>query len=111
MPKVIVLHRIDPTFMSSDGLVDFDDFENVGAIEVDNESVNQALGQAFHKSQNIEDAWRPDRPCRSTSVGDVMKFGEQWYEVMGVGFRRVEVRGTPPGLARGGPRGLGGGRM
>jgi hypothetical protein len=53
------------------------------------------LNEVFEKSQNIEEPWNPFKPCRSTSVGDVLVLwrGAECvaYEVRNIGFSTVSL--------------------
>ena len=49
-------------------------------------SVRDALEAAYCAAQNVNSAWNPRQPCRSVSVGDVLKLAEQHYVVAPVGF-------------------------
>lgn len=74
-----IYHAEHPTFDES--------FEGnriyVGSVEAN------SLEQAYAKSQNIEWPWNIDKPCRSTSIGDVIQCEDQFHMVAGVGFIQV----------------------
>jgi hypothetical protein len=60
-----------------------------GIIEVPSElaaDVNGGLEYVFDESQNHSKDWNPKAPCRSTSVGDVVKVGDDYYIVAGIGY-------------------------
>lgn len=57
----------------------------VGIVKAD------SLNDAFKKSQNFDDHWNPENPCRSTSVGDVIQFDNESYIVAGMGFRLLSI--------------------
>ena len=44
------------------------------------------LEQVFYKSQNLERSWRGANQCRSSSVGDVIKVGKEYWIVAREGF-------------------------
>jgi hypothetical protein len=54
-----------------------------------------SIEMAYRASQNHEWAWNIDSPCRSTSVGDVIKVGLQYFMVCGFGFKEL----VPPSEA------------
>lgn len=69
------------------------DYHRAGVLLVaDND---YRLDQAFHFSQNLEAVWNPVKPCRSTSVGDVLVVTSgdatptEAYAVMPFGFAAV----------------------
>lgn len=47
------------------------------------------LTDAFTRSQNFDDHWNPNHPCRSTSVGDVIQNDEGYFMVAGFGFTKL----------------------
>jgi len=49
-----------------------------------------SLENAFANSQNIDQAWNPSNPCRSTSVGDVIQAEDGFYMVLGMGFKLLD---------------------
>jgi hypothetical protein len=51
--------------------------------------IEKQLKRLFEESQNIDEAWRPDHPCRSTCVGDLVKVGKDVWLVDSVGFRKL----------------------
>ena len=55
--------------------------ELVGSVLADN------IDQAYERSQNLSSDWNPDKPCRSTSMGDIIQDGDKQYLVCGLGFR------------------------
>jgi hypothetical protein len=61
--------------------------EYVGFVEAN------SLEEAYMLSQNQGDGdiWNATNPCRSTSVGDVIKSDEGFYMVCGMGFRLLDV--------------------
>jgi len=54
-----------------------------GTIEAD------SLQGAFVKTQNFNESWNKENPCRSTSVGDVIESDEGYFMVCGLGFKPV----------------------
>jgi hypothetical protein len=44
-----------------------------GSLEIEADSAKAACEIAYSRSQNVDRPWRPALPCRSTSVGDVMR--------------------------------------
>lgn len=52
----------------------------------EDEELEDQLQTVFHKSQNLEESWRGEIECRSTSVGDVIKVGNQYWIVAARGF-------------------------
>jgi len=65
---ISVYHRNRPTFMASNGAREEfpKGFTFMGDVATDNPN------EAYQLSNNIDGAWRPEAPCRSTSVGDVL---------------------------------------
>jgi hypothetical protein len=61
-------------------------YELMQTFEKPAEAVNRQLEDVFGESQNVEDHWRLDAPCRSTSVGDLVRVGKDYWIVAGVGF-------------------------
>ncbi len=57
------------------------------------EAAPAALDAVFAATQNIDHAWRPGKPCRSTSVGDVLVYRvdghSQAFVVDNIGFKPV----------------------
>ena len=52
----------------------------VGSVEA------ASLEEAFRLSQNGEKPWNEQKPCRSTSVGDMIHGSDGYYLVKNVGF-------------------------
>lgn len=48
-----------------------------------------SLEEAYINSQNIDDEWNPENPCRSTSVGDVIQDNDKFFMVCGIGFKEL----------------------
>lgn len=53
----------------------------VGTVQAD------SLEQAYTLSQNFDQPWNSFQPCRSTSVGDVIKDDKGFHMVCNTGFR------------------------
>ncbi len=53
----------------------------IGGSEVGDEAL---LDDVYSRTQNIESAWNPPKPCRSTSQGDVLviREGSEWATAM-----------------------------
>lgn len=49
----------------------------------------ESVEQAFVRSQNLERHWNQQKPCRSTSIGDIIQEEGQDidYLVAGIGFK------------------------
>ena len=58
------------------------------------DELEEQLEAVFGASQNLEESWRGDDPCRSTSVGDVIKVGAEYWIVAPQGFQ-LGWRGEP----------------
>lgn len=72
------------------------EFEHCADILVPLDSrAESALDAAYAASQNIESHWRPGKPCRSTSVGDVLVLrtpdSQGAYVVANLGFEPVQL--------------------
>jgi hypothetical protein len=50
--------------------------------------LDHRLEEVFEESQNIETSWRGSNPCRSTSVGDIVRVGRDYWIVAAFGFVR-----------------------
>jgi hypothetical protein len=84
------------------GINKFEEVENQERIYVGDVEAN-TLEEAFQRSQNggiynTPNSWSSEAlpwnltdPCRSTSVGDVIKSDEGFYMVCGMGFRLLDV--------------------
>lgn len=53
-------------------------------IELDSQ-----LERIFDETQNLDKAWNP--PNRSTSVGDIVRVGEEFWVVASVGYRKLPI--------------------
>ena len=77
------------------------DFEHVADFLLETagspseEWVVAMLECVYRASQNLDDAWRPEEPCRSSSVGDVLvlRLPEQShaYVVANLGFEKTKL--------------------
>lgn len=57
------------------------------------ELIDRSLTSIFASTQNNVSAWRPANPTRSTSVGDIIKVGEELYIVASCGFDKLPTLG------------------
>lgn len=79
-------------------------FEHVASIWVPMiEDADVMLDKGFAASQNIDSAWKPSKPCRSSSVGDVFVlrragFSPCAFRVASIGFTPVEFSENTPEL-------------
>lgn len=48
-----------------------------------------SLEEAYINSQNIDDEWNPENPCRSTSIGDIIQDDNKFFMVCGIGFKEL----------------------
>ena len=75
-------------------LGDLDSYlDYVGHVEAD------SLEHAYTLSQNLEETWNKNEPCRSTSIGDVIRFKNDLFLVHDFGFKKLnftEILQTPP---------------
>lgn len=76
MKEYHILHAVLPSYTDEPQ----QERKHVGSV------VAASLEEAFIKSQNLERHWNKHKPCRSTSVGDVIQDGDVDYVVSGVGF-------------------------
>lgn len=98
--KAILFHASDDIFSDSlrfragggygekQAIENFNDgkYEEVATFDIQNFD-SSSLEYIYASSQNIDSDWRPDSPTRSTSVGDIVKVGEQLYIVASCGFQ------------------------
>jgi hypothetical protein len=61
---------------------------HVATLNIDAATTTDALEAAFAHSQNVDGPWGAS-PCRSTSVGDILRIGDDLHIVAGVGFDRL----------------------
>ena len=52
----------------------------------------ESFEDAYMQSQNFQELWNKETPCRSTSVGDLIVCGEITQLVCGIGFREIKIR-------------------
>jgi hypothetical protein len=62
------------------------DYQPVHTFALPAEDVAHQLEEIFCKSQNVDRRWRRSSPCRSTSVGDVVRVGTEYWIVAPQGF-------------------------
>lgn len=75
-----IYFAIDPIFEEKED----QEREFVGIVNAN------SLEEAFKNSQNLLQDWNPLNPCRSTSVGDVIKDPEgRLHMVCGTGFKEI----------------------
>lgn len=55
-----------------------------GVVEAD------TLNEAYALSQNVDEPWNKYKPCRSTSVGDVIQAPDGFHLVCNVGFCKID---------------------
>lgn len=74
-------------------------YDTVAVLEIDDsESITEALETIFRLTNSIDAAWYESaderfvskRPARSTSVGDVIRVGEELFLCAPMGFRNLE---------------------
>jgi hypothetical protein len=63
----------------------------VYAFELPSDNVEHQLEVVFRKSNNIEESWNPLHECRSTSVGDIVQVGRDYYVVAAEGFDKLPI--------------------
>jgi len=64
------------------------EYQLVYTFELPSDDLESQLEEVFFQSQNLEEAWNEESPCRSTSVGDVVRFGNTYWIVAGQGFHK-----------------------
>lgn len=69
------------------------DYTPVRMLEIEANSASAALDIAYHQTQNLDAPWNPDNPCRSVSVGDILKIGTEEWIVAPLGFDRLDIDG------------------
>lgn len=62
-------------------------YELVYTFRLSQENLMDQLEEVFYKSQNIDRSWRKRGPCRSTSVGDIVRVADEYWIVASVGFK------------------------
>lgn len=78
--KFSIYQVVNPTF--KDAIIQ--EREYVATIEA------STPGEAFKKSQNLDETWNKMKPCRSTSIGDII-VDEKYNKLLvcGIGFKDV----------------------
>ena len=61
-------------------------YKSVHTFELPADDVERQLERVFHDSQNFEESWCGDPTVRSTSVGDIVRVGKDYWVVASVGF-------------------------
>ena len=62
-------------------------YESVWTFQLPADGLERRLEEVFYLSNNIDSSWHPQRPCRSTSVGDIVKTRDEYWIVASVGFK------------------------
>jgi len=62
------------------------EYQLVDTFKLPGENIPSALEEVFFRSQNLDRSWRRGSPTRSTSVGDVVRVGKDYWIVAGTGF-------------------------
>lgn len=91
--NIELYHRKEPDFRARMEPFEPEKFELVTTLDVHSDG-EEGLEEAYRRTQNIDSAWRPQQPCRSTSVGDVMASGGKFYVVASFGFEELPVATT-----------------
>lgn len=60
--------------------------KHVYTFELPADDVEEQLEVVFAKSQNLDEDWNEESPCRSTSVGDIVRVGKDYWIVASLGF-------------------------
>lgn len=71
--------------------LDGDTYKEVATLEIEGETVGRILDRAYCSTQNIDAAWRPENPTRSTSVGDILECNGTIYIVASIGFDVLSI--------------------
>lgn len=74
------IHQANPPLFTED-VHQYRDY--VGFVEAN------SLEEAFRLSQNGEKPWNEAKPCRSTSVGDIIQAPDGFYMVKNIGFQKL----------------------
>ena len=94
-----VFHAITPRFVDLDNgnAVDLDSYKAVAEVVVADDSID-SLESAYERTNHIDRNWQENAgvnplvsQARSTSVGDVIQVGDEFYGVSSCGFKKVEV--------------------
>jgi hypothetical protein len=79
MQEYSIYHAVNPTF--DEEFVQ--ERSLVGTVQA------SSLDEAYSLSQNFDKNWNELNPCRSTSVGDVIRGEEGFFLVAGFGFKEL----------------------
>lgn len=74
-----IFHAVHPSF---EEVVD-QHRKYVGSV------IAESLDEAYTKSQNFDRYWNREKPCRSTSIGDVIQEDDVDFMVAGIGFTMI----------------------
>jgi hypothetical protein len=69
-------------------------YELVATFELVREDLDFQLEHIYRITNNVEDSWREISPCRSTSVGDVVKVDDDVYVVAARGYDHIDEHGV-----------------
>lgn len=81
MKTFFILHAVVPTF----------DEEPDQYRKCVGEVTATCLEEAYFKSQNLDRHWNKTKPCRSTSIGDVIQVDDKNFLVAGSGFLLINL--------------------
>ena len=94
--KVKVYHANNPTFGMGDAPKFPEEFTHVADVELPD--LNDAQDVAYRLTNHIDTDWRENEEvtalsdkARSTSVGDVIQVGNEFFMVGMMGFEKIEV--------------------
>lgn len=79
MQEYSIYHAVNPTFDEEF----IQERSLVGTVQA------SSLDEAYFLSQNFDKNWNELNPCRSTSVGDVIRGKEGFFLVAGFGFKEL----------------------
>lgn len=79
MQEYSIYHAVNPTFDEEF----IQERALVGTVQA------ESLEDAYRLSQNFDSNWNEQNPCRSTSVGDVIRGTEGFFVVAGIGFKEL----------------------
>lgn len=74
-----IFHAVNPCFEE----VEDQQRKYVGSVEA------TCLEEAYFKTQNFDRYWNKYKPCRSTSIGDIIQQDDVDFMVAGVGFTMI----------------------
>jgi hypothetical protein len=77
MKTFFILHVVIPTFNEEPN----QNRKCVGEVKA------TCLEEAYFKSQNLDRHWNFKKPCRSTSIGDVIQVDDKDFMVASSGFQ------------------------